>query len=70
MEADSFWRCTGSSGVRPSVESGKDTKAKELMEAAAPEEKRSRQSGTQQHHRPQPAPDASQCPEPRRKKNA
>ena len=25
MEADSFWRCTGSAGVRPSVESGKDT---------------------------------------------
>ena len=24
MEADSFWRCTGSAGVRPSVESGKD----------------------------------------------
>lgn len=23
MEADSFWRCTGSVGVRPSVESGK-----------------------------------------------
>lgn len=33
MEADSFWRCTGSVGVRPSVESGKDTKAKELMES-------------------------------------
>ena len=33
MEADSFWRCTGSAGVRPSVESGKDTKAKELMES-------------------------------------
>lgn len=31
MEADSFWRCTGSAGVRPSVESGKDTKAKELI---------------------------------------
>ena len=25
MEVDSFWRCTGSAGVRPSVESGKDT---------------------------------------------
>ena len=35
MEADSFWRCTGSVGVRPSVESGKDTKKlyKELMES-------------------------------------
>lgn len=33
METDSFWRCTGSAGVRPSVESGKDTKAKELMES-------------------------------------
>ena len=33
MEADSFWRCTGSVGVRPSVESGKDTEAKELMES-------------------------------------
>mgnify|MGYP000454643389 FL=1 len=33
MEADSFWRCTGSAGVRPSVESGRDTKAKELMES-------------------------------------
>ena len=33
MEADSFWRCTGNAGVRPSVESGKDTKAKELMES-------------------------------------
>lgn len=33
MEADSFWHCTGSVGVRPSVESGKDTKAKELMES-------------------------------------
>ena len=33
MEADSFWHCAGSSGVRPSVESGKDTKAKELMES-------------------------------------
>lgn len=33
MEADSFWRCTGSAGVRPSVESGKDTRAKELMES-------------------------------------
>ena len=33
MEADSFWRCTGSVDVRPSVESGKDTKAKELMES-------------------------------------
>ncbi len=31
MEADSFWRCTGSAGVRPSVESGRDTKAKELI---------------------------------------
>ena len=33
METDSFWRCTGSAGVRPSVESGKDAKAKELMES-------------------------------------
>lgn len=33
MEADSFWRCTGSVGVRPSVESGRDTKAKDLMES-------------------------------------
>ena len=35
MEDDSFWRCTGSAGVRPSVESGKGTKKlyKELMES-------------------------------------
>ena len=25
MNVDSFWCCTGSAGVRPSVESGKDT---------------------------------------------
>ena len=25
MKVDSFWRCTGSAGVCPSVESGKDT---------------------------------------------
>ena len=25
MKVDSFWRCTGSAGVYPSVESGKDT---------------------------------------------
>ena len=26
MKVDSFWRCTGSAGVYPSVESGKDTR--------------------------------------------
>ena len=26
MKVDSFWRYTGSAGVYPSVESGKDTK--------------------------------------------
>ena len=25
MKVDSFWRCTGSAGVYPFVESGKDT---------------------------------------------
>ena len=35
MKVDSFWRCTGSAGVCPSVESGKDSGRKSIEIAAA-----------------------------------